>query len=58
MDFFAARDSKVGQETMSTFGVDKVPALVVLHGDEVAKYDGASSLSRETDLIWSNVYRC
>ncbi|KWU46213.1 thioredoxin-domain-containing protein [Rhodotorula sp. JG-1b] len=40
MDFFAARDSKVGQETMSTFGVDKVPALVVLHGDEVAKYDG------------------
>lgn len=47
MDFFAARDSKVGQETMRAFGVDKVPALVVLHGDEVAKYDGVSSLSRE-----------
>ncbi|GAA5874584.1 hypothetical protein JCM3774_004653 [Rhodotorula dairenensis] len=40
MDFYAARDSKVGQETMDKFGVDKVPALVVLHGDEVKKYDG------------------
>lgn len=50
LDFFAARDSKVGQETMRAFGVDKVPALVVLHGDEVAKYDGASSRSRERVL--------
>lgn len=40
MDFYAARDNKVGQETMAKFGVDKVPALVVLDGDKVNKYDG------------------
>jgi protein disulfide-isomerase A6 len=56
LDFFAARDSKVGQETMRAFGVDKVPALVVLHGDEVAKYDGASSRSRER-VLWSSTPR-
>lgn len=27
---------------MKAFGVEKVPALVVLDGDKVAKYEGAS----------------
>ncbi|GAA5982103.1 hypothetical protein JCM10908_004743 [Rhodotorula pacifica] len=40
MDFYAARDSKVGQEVLGKFGVEKVPALVVLHGDKVEKYEG------------------
>jgi len=41
IDFFAARDSKVGEEAMRKFGVDKVPGLVVLTGGGVAKYSGA-----------------
>lgn len=41
VDFYAARESKIGKETMAAFGVDKVPALVVLRGDKVDKYDGA-----------------
>ncbi|KAM0787584.1 hypothetical protein ACM66B_003654 [Microbotryomycetes sp. NB124-2] len=41
IDFYAARDSKVGQETLQSFGVDKVPALLVLHGEEVTNYKGA-----------------
>lgn len=40
IDFYAARDTKVGEEAMKSFGVDKTPALLVLHGDEVSKYDG------------------
>ncbi|GAA5997749.1 uncharacterized protein JCM10292_006787 [Rhodotorula paludigena] len=40
IDFYAARDSKVGEEAMKAFGVDKTPALLVLHGGEVTKYDG------------------
>jgi len=43
LDFYAARDEKVGHEAMRAFGVDKTPALLVLSGgDEVVKYDGAS----------------
>ncbi|BGP39703.1 hypothetical protein JCM10450v2_003672 [Rhodotorula kratochvilovae] len=40
IDFYAARDSKVGKEAMAAFGVESTPALLVLHGGEVAKYDG------------------
>lgn len=40
MDFYAARDSKVGQDALASFGVDKVPALIVLKGEEMHKYDG------------------
>ena len=43
LDFYAARDEKVGHEAMRAFGVDKTPALLVLSGgDGVVKYDGAS----------------
>lgn len=43
LDFYAARDSKVGEEAMRAFGVEKTPALLVLRGgDDVARYDGAS----------------
>ncbi len=42
IDFYAARDAKVGEEAMNKFGVDKVPALVFLSGgDKVEKYSGA-----------------
>lgn len=50
VDFFAARDSKVGKEAMAAFGVDKVPALIVLRGDKVDKYEGTSSSSPLLDL--------
>ncbi|KDE07500.1 hypothetical protein MVLG_02175 [Microbotryum lychnidis-dioicae p1A1 Lamole] len=40
LDFYAAREAKVGKEAMALFGVDKVPALLVLDGDKVTKYDG------------------
>ncbi|SCZ99451.1 BZ3500_MvSof-1268-A1-R1_Chr3-1g06017 [Microbotryum saponariae] len=43
LDFYAAREAKVGKEAMALFGVDKVPALLVLDGDKVTKYDGAFS---------------
>lgn len=45
MDFYAARDSKVGQDALASFGVDKVPALIVLKGEEMHKYDGGSAHS-------------
>lgn len=41
IDFYAARDAKVGAEAMKAFGVEKVPALVVLDGDKIDKYEGA-----------------
>lgn len=41
IDFYAARDSKIGEETMKAFGVEKVPALVILDGEKVTKYEGA-----------------
>ncbi|SCV71140.1 BQ2448_2728 [Microbotryum intermedium] len=40
LDFYAAREAKVGKEAMALFGVDKVPAVLVLDGDKVTKYDG------------------
>ncbi|BGP07721.1 hypothetical protein JCM10049v2_003561 [Rhodotorula toruloides] len=40
IDFYAARDTKVGEGAMKSFGVEKTPALLVLHGGEVSKYDG------------------
>ncbi|GAA6007761.1 hypothetical protein JCM10207_004865 [Rhodosporidiobolus poonsookiae] len=40
IDFFAARDEKVGPQALKSFGVEKVPALLVLDGDKVTKYDG------------------
>ncbi|GAA6053102.1 hypothetical protein JCM3770_000385 [Rhodotorula araucariae] len=40
IDFYAARDAKVGMEAMAAFGVDKTPALLVLDGEKVNKYDG------------------
>ncbi|KAL8292502.1 hypothetical protein RQP46_001114 [Phenoliferia psychrophenolica] len=41
MDFYAARDTKVGPEAMKEFGVEKVPALVVLDAHKTVIYDGA-----------------
>lgn len=49
VDFYAARDSKVGEEAMKAFGVEKVPALVVLDGDKVSKYEGASRRDEDED---------
>lgn len=40
IDFYAARDSKVGDEAMKEFGVEKVPALVILEGEKISKYEG------------------
>ncbi|BGP15814.1 hypothetical protein JCM10213_005703 [Rhodosporidiobolus nylandii] len=40
IDFYAARDSKVGEETLKAFGVEKTPALLVLDGEDVKKYEG------------------
>ncbi|GAA5968707.1 hypothetical protein JCM11641_000703 [Rhodosporidiobolus odoratus] len=41
LDFYAARDSKVGQEAMKAFGVEKTPALLVIDGDKISQYEGA-----------------
>lgn len=41
IDFYAARDAKVGEEAMREFGVDKVPGLVVVTAEGVEKYEGA-----------------
>lgn len=41
IDFYAARDTKVGPEALEVFGIEKVPALLVLKGgDEIEKYSG------------------
>ncbi|GAA5825513.1 hypothetical protein JCM11251_000267 [Rhodosporidiobolus azoricus] len=40
LDFYAARDSKVGEEAYKAFGVEKLPALVILDGEKVQQYDG------------------
>ncbi|CEQ40231.1 SPOSA6832_01831, partial [Sporobolomyces salmonicolor] len=43
IEFYAARDTKIGEEAMRAFGVDKTPALLVLSGEgEVKRYDGTS----------------
>ena len=42
MDFYAARDTKVGPEAMKDFGVEKVPALVLIEGHKTVIYDGQS----------------
>lgn len=54
MDFYAARDTKVGQDAMATFGVDKVPALVILTSDDkVHKYEGESGSSSDAWSRWA-----
>lgn len=40
IDFWAAREGKVGREAMGEFGVGEVPGLVVVRGEEVVKYEG------------------
>lgn len=40
LDFYAARESKVGAEAMLAFGVSKTPALVILRGETVEVYEG------------------
>ncbi|GAA5828611.1 hypothetical protein JCM5353_004323 [Sporobolomyces roseus] len=41
LDFYAARDVKIGEEGMKAFGVEKLPALLVLKGgDEIERYEG------------------
>lgn len=35
---------------MKSFGVEKTPALLVLHGGEVSKYDGAFRALRNRDV--------
>ncbi|KAK4704907.1 hypothetical protein P7C70_g1300, partial [Phenoliferia sp. Uapishka_3] len=41
IDFYAARDTKVGLEAMKEFGVEKVPSLVVLDQSGTKIYQGA-----------------
>jgi hypothetical protein len=43
IDFFAARDAKVGEDAYKAFGVETLPALLVIDGSEVKKYEGALS---------------
>lgn len=43
LDFYAAREVKVGVEAMEAFGVKKTPAVVVLYGDEITVYEGEQS---------------
>ncbi|KAI5476454.1 protein disulfide-isomerase A6 [Pseudohyphozyma bogoriensis] len=50
IDFHAARDATVGEEGMRAFGVTKVPALVLLKGEEVIRYDGP--LKHENLKAW------
>ena len=40
IDFYAARDAKFGEDTLKSFGVEKVPALLFLDGDKVTRYEG------------------
>ncbi|GAA5849545.1 hypothetical protein JCM8547_000492 [Rhodosporidiobolus lusitaniae] len=40
IDFYAARDTKVGEEAYKAFGVEKLPALLMLDGEKVEKYEG------------------
>ncbi|GAA6027589.1 hypothetical protein JCM8097_007938 [Rhodosporidiobolus ruineniae] len=40
LDFYAARDEKIGKAAMEAFGVEKTPALLVIQGGEVQKYEG------------------
>lgn len=40
IDFYAARETKVGAEAMKAFGVEKVPAIVVIHENTIEKYEG------------------
>ncbi|GAA5981857.1 hypothetical protein JCM5350_005750 [Sporobolomyces pararoseus] len=41
IDFYAARDTKVGPEGLAVFGIEKLPALLILKGgDEIEKYEG------------------
>ncbi|GAA5910842.1 uncharacterized protein JCM6883_000333 [Sporobolomyces salmoneus] len=41
LDFYAARDTKIGPEGLEVFGVEKLPSLLVLKGgDQVEKYEG------------------
>ncbi|KAK4056909.1 hypothetical protein OIO90_002159 [Microbotryomycetes sp. JL221] len=51
IDFYAARDSKVGQDTLQSFGVDKVPALLLLDGDKVTQYKGALKYDALVDFL-------
>lgn len=46
MEFYAARSAKIGEDGLKAFGVDKVPALVLLDGDQVKKYEGESPCVR------------
>ena len=58
MDFYAARDTKVGPEAMKEFGVEKVPALVVLDGAKTVIYDGAySTLIPDLDACMRRIAR-
>jgi hypothetical protein len=52
MDFFAAKEATVGKDAMETFGVRKVPSLVVLKDGAVIIYDGQSvSLSTSSAMF-------
>ncbi|GAA6062131.1 hypothetical protein JCM10212_003166 [Sporobolomyces blumeae] len=52
IDFYAARDVKVGQDAMDKFGVDKVPTLLVLTGpDQVEKYEGLLKYDKLHDFL-------
>ncbi|GAA5870721.1 hypothetical protein JCM1840_006784 [Sporobolomyces johnsonii] len=52
IDFYAARDTKVGEQAMRAFGVDKTPALLVLSGEgEVKRYDGPLKYDKLHDFL-------
>lgn len=42
IDFYAAREATVGKEVMTKFGVQTLPSLVILQGDESILYPGTS----------------
>ncbi|GAA5937453.1 hypothetical protein JCM1841_000541 [Sporobolomyces salmonicolor] len=52
IEFYAARDTKIGEEAMRAFGVDKTPALLVLSGEgEVKRYDGPLKYDKLHDFL-------
>jgi len=40
IDFYAARDLKVGQETLDKYEVKELPTLLVMTGGAIQRYDG------------------
>lgn len=52
IDFYAAKESTIGEAAMAEFGVKKVPSLVVIKAGVVALYDGTFRFLTQT------IYSC